>query len=210
MNAAINRDSNGRAAATTRPTPAPVARIGVDPGAFESFYREHREAVKRFVARRVADPYLVADLTAEVFVAALQSARGYDARRGAPRAWLLGIARNVVATESRRAAHELSAEAAAAGAGRALLRADDLVELHERIDAEATARSLYQEMSRISARDRAVLELVALDGLSLREAAAALDISQVAARVRLHRARRRLQDQLVQLHTGLQATEVVQ
>jgi len=41
-----------------------------------------------------------------------------------------------------------------------------------------------------------VLELVALDGLSAGEAGQALGIGAVAARVRLHRARRRLQSQL--------------
>jgi DNA-directed RNA polymerase specialized sigma24 family protein len=48
--------------------------IATDPDAFERFYREHVEAVQRFVARRVDDPYLAADLTADVFVAAIESA----------------------------------------------------------------------------------------------------------------------------------------
>ena len=51
-----------------------LAEITSDPDAFESFYRQHVEAVQRFVARRVADPYLVADLTAGVFVAVIESA----------------------------------------------------------------------------------------------------------------------------------------
>jgi RNA polymerase sigma-70 factor, ECF subfamily len=80
--------------------------------------------------------------------------------------------------------------------GRELVDEDDLVALHERIDAEATARSLYQELGLLSAGQRAVLELVALDGLTVGEAARALGISQVAARVRLHRARRLLEDGL--------------
>jgi DNA-directed RNA polymerase specialized sigma24 family protein len=40
------------------------------------------------------------------------------------------------------------------------------------------------------------MELVVLDGLSVRDAAEALGVSHVAARVRLHRARRLLQRQL--------------
>jgi DNA-directed RNA polymerase specialized sigma24 family protein len=48
--------------------------IATDPDAFERFYREHVEAVQRFVARRVDDPYLAADLTTDVFVAAIESA----------------------------------------------------------------------------------------------------------------------------------------
>ena len=42
------------------------AGIDEDPEAFEAFYRDHLETVRRFVARRVSDPHLAADLTAEV------------------------------------------------------------------------------------------------------------------------------------------------
>jgi RNA polymerase sigma-70 factor (ECF subfamily) len=68
------------------------AEISSDPDAFERFYRRHVEAVERFVARRVSDPCLVADLTADVFVAAIDSAGAYRRSRGEPRAWLFGIA----------------------------------------------------------------------------------------------------------------------
>ena len=44
-----------------------VTTIGTDPDALESFYREHVWAVQRFVARRVSDPHVAADLTADVF-----------------------------------------------------------------------------------------------------------------------------------------------
>jgi RNA polymerase sigma factor (sigma-70 family) len=170
------------------------AEISSDPDAFERFYREHVEAVQRFVARRVSDPYLAADLTADVFVAAIESARSYRRSRGEPRAWLFGIARNVVAGERRRSAKEL--RAAASFRGRELVDEDDLATLHERIDRESAARALYEELVRLPAGERAVLELVALDGLSVGEAGRALGIGAVAARVRLHRARRRLQNGL--------------
>src|SRR5262249_43273943 len=158
------------------------------------FYRGHVEAVQRFVARRVDDPYLAADLTADVFVAAIESASSYRRSRGEPVAWLFGIARNVVARERRRSAKELRATTRVRG--RELVGEDDLVASQERIDAEATARALYEEMAHLSAAERAVLELVALDGLTVGEAARALGIGPVAARVRLHRARRLLQDRL--------------
>ena len=42
-----------------------LTAIATDPEALEAFYREHVEAVQRFVARRVSDPHLAADLTAD-------------------------------------------------------------------------------------------------------------------------------------------------
>jgi RNA polymerase sigma factor (sigma-70 family) len=172
-----------------------LARIATDPEVFEAFYREHVEAVERFIARRVRDPYRAADLTADVFLAVIDSAHTYRAGRGNELAWLYGVARNVVAADRRRSGRELRASGRIR-AGRILVDADDLARLHERLDAEATARQLYLAMNRLSEGERAVLELVALEGLSAKEAARALGISPVAARVRLHRARRLLQKQL--------------
>jgi RNA polymerase sigma-70 factor, ECF subfamily len=174
-----------------------LTEITSDPDAFERFYREHVEAVQRFVARRVDDPYLAADLTADIFVAVIESAGCYRRSRGEPVAWLFGIARNVVAESHRRNARELRT-ATRIGA-RELVDEDDLAALHDRFDRESSARALYAELTELPAGERAVLELVALDGLSTHEAARALGISAVAARVRLHRARRRLQSHLLDL-----------
>lgn len=171
-----------------------LARIGRDPDAFEAFYREHIDTVQRFVARRVADPHLVADLTAEVFLAVIRSAHGYRADRGSVVGWLYGVAHNVVSAERRRRAREHRAHERAAG--RRELTGEDVARLEERIDAEARARELGAAMDRLSRGERAVLELVALDGLAVKDAAHALGVPQVTARVRLHRARRALRDHL--------------
>jgi RNA polymerase sigma-70 factor (ECF subfamily) len=174
--------------------PDELARIAHDPAAFEVFYREHVEAVERFVVRRVADPHLAADLIAEVFVAAIDAAPSYRRGRGVPAAWLFGIARNVVSAEHRRAGRERRAHAQVAG--RRLLDADDIARMHDRIDAAARARELYAALAGLPEGERAVFELTALDGVSPGEAAAVLGIRPVTARVRLHRARATLRGQL--------------
>ncbi|GAA4728049.1 RNA polymerase sigma factor [Phytohabitans rumicis] len=173
---------------------AEVARIGADPGAFETFYRAYVEAVQNFVARRVSDPYLVADLTAEVFLAAIDAAVTYRQARGTPIAWLYGIARRIVASEYRRGEREHRAVGRLAG--RRLVDDDDIARLEQRIDSHRQARLLYQSLDLLSDGERAVLELVALDGLTVAQAAQALGIAGVSARVRLHRARRLLRGQL--------------
>jgi RNA polymerase sigma factor (sigma-70 family) len=178
-----------------------LAQIASDPDAFEAFYRMHVDAVQRFVARRVDDPHLAADLIADIFLAAIDSAHTYSSDRGDPAQWLYGVARNVVAAERRRSAREL--RAASLISGRALVDSDDLADLVERIDAEARARQLYEAIGRLSDDDRDLLELVALDGLSVSDAATLLGLSPVAARVRLHRARQLLRARLAQPMTGL-------
>jgi RNA polymerase sigma factor (sigma-70 family) len=174
-----------------------VRRIGTDPEAFEAFYRAHVDAVERFVVRRVTDPHRAADLTAEVFLAAIESADGYRPSRGAPVAWLYGVARNVLAADRRRQGREL--DAVHRFGGRRLLDGDDIARMEDRIDAEAQAGRLYLALDWLSDAERAVLELVSVDGLSVHDAAHALGIRPVTARVRLHRARQRLREHLIPL-----------
>lgn len=174
--------------------PPDVTRIGIDPVVFEAFYREHVDAVQNFLARRVATPHLVADLTAEVFLVAIDAAVRYRTGLGTPVAWLFGIARRLVAAEHRRGQRE--SRATGRLAGRRLVDEDDYARLEQRIDSARRARGLYEAMDLLSEGERAVLELVALDDLSVAEAARVLGIAGVSARVRLHRARRLLRDRL--------------
>ena len=173
-----------------------VSQIGHDPDAFEAFYREHLGAVERFVARRVGDVHLAADLTADIFLAAIDAYASYRPDQARPGAWLMGISRNVVAGELRRRQRELHAVRRISG--RRLLDDDSAARIVDRIDAERETRRLYAALDRLSSRDRALMELVAIDGLPVSEAAAVLGVKPATARVRLHRSRR-----LVHEHLGL-------
>lgn len=177
------------------PTPySPLTRIGREPDAFEAFYRDHVEAVQRFVARRVDDPHLAADLTADVFLAAIDGAHTYVPTRGPVIAWLYGVGRNTIAAEVRRRSRELNAVRRISG--QRLLDAASQARIEERIDAERESRRLYRALAELNDDDRALLELVALDGLSVADAARSLGVKPATARVRLHRSRARLTETL--------------
>jgi RNA polymerase sigma factor (sigma-70 family) len=167
-----------------------LAAIGVDPGALPAFYLRHIARVTAMGVRRFDQPEDVADFVANVFLEVLRSAGGFDPGRGHAVAWLYGLGSNVAAAMYRQRARALRAEQQLQG--RALLDADDYARVEERIDAASDLRRTYAAMQRLGYQDRRVLELVAVDGLSAVEAAKALSISPVAARVRLTRARRRL------------------
>jgi RNA polymerase sigma factor (sigma-70 family) len=169
-----------------------VRALGRDPAAFEAFYRRQVHMVTGFVARRVSDPHLVDDLTTEVFLAAIEGSGGYRQGLGSESAWLVGIAHNVLAGERRRAARQLDKMLRAAG--RRTLDGDDIARLEERIDAQRAARHLMAAVERLPAGLRAVLELVDIDGLTVTDAAGALQIRPGTARVRLYRARRILRN----------------
>lgn len=177
--------------------------IGHDPAAFEAFYRRHVGDVSRFIARRVDDPYTAADLTADVFLAIIDSAHTYRPDRGSAIAWVYGVAHNVVAAERRRARRESTATGRIAG--RRLLDSADIARLEERIDAERAARRVYEALAGVPEPTRRLLELVAVDGLPVAEAAAAVGLSPIAARVRLHRARKYVREVVLLPSTGRNA-----
>jgi RNA polymerase sigma factor (sigma-70 family) len=81
-----------------------------DARAFGEFYARHERAVFRYFYRRVQDPELAADLSAECFAAALLSARRIPSDAPAV-AWLFGIAKNVLRRSAERRRVESRARA---------------------------------------------------------------------------------------------------
>ena len=77
-----------------------------NPEDFGRFYDRYVEMLLGYFARRVHDPELAADLTAETFAAALVARRRF--RRGPTPAvaWLFGIAQHKLADARRRGAAE--------------------------------------------------------------------------------------------------------
>ncbi|HXR29130.1 MAG TPA: RNA polymerase sigma factor [Solirubrobacteraceae bacterium] len=78
--------------------------------AFEVLYRRHNRVVLAFLARRVAQPELAADLLAETFAALLVVVRDPTRRLPeSPIAWLLGTARHLLIDSYRRGRVEAAA-----------------------------------------------------------------------------------------------------
>jgi RNA polymerase sigma-70 factor, ECF subfamily len=173
-----------------------LVAIASGPGAITEFYRRHVACVTGMAVRRFDNPEDVADFVATVFLEVLTSAGSFDPVRGRAVAWLYGLGGNVAIAMFRQRSRAAQAEQRVSG--RALLDADDYARVEERIDAAAEFRRAYVAMRELAEPDRKLLELVAIDGLSTREAAAAVGLSPVAARVRLSRARNRLRSVLGQ------------
>jgi RNA polymerase sigma factor (sigma-70 family) len=169
-----------------------LAAIAAGPGALPEFYRRHVAKVVGMGTRRFSCAEDVADFTADVFVEVLTSASTFDPRRGRAVPWLYGIAGHVAARMHRQRAREQ--EVTVRLAGRELLGEDDTTRVEQRIDAAHELRRVYEALQRLDPDERHLLELVAVDGLSPVEAAAALGVGRVALRVRLSRARRRLRE----------------
>lgn len=150
---------------------------------FGQLYREQGRAILAYALRRVEDPEDAADVVAETFLVVWRRLGEVPIGAGA-RPWLYAVARGVIAnlhrTERRktrlgqRLAQSLRTELAT----------------HRAPSGETT--EVLRAMSALDEDDRELLLLVAWEGLTPGEAAKALGISSLAARSRLHRARRRL------------------
>lgn len=73
-----------------------------DAQAFGVFYDRFEPELLAFLYRATGRADIAADLTAEVFAAALHSVRRFDPRLGSARAWLFGIARHELSDTWRR------------------------------------------------------------------------------------------------------------
>jgi RNA polymerase sigma-70 factor (ECF subfamily) len=163
------------------------------PEAFGELYARHFASVYRYVAGRLgADA--ADDLAAETFLAAFRRRTRFDPARGAVRPWLYGIATNLVAQHHRSESRRYAALARAGAdplflAGAAGSQEDRIT---DRVTAAWARPALAAALSRLPDRDRDVLLLTAIGGLSYAEVAFALGIPEGTVGSRLSRARRKL------------------
>ena len=156
---------------------------------FERDFLQHPQPLIRrvyaYVAYRVGDGPDAEDVTSEVFARALKARATYDPRKGEPVAWLIGIARRVVAEEFARRA--------AAPTGR-LVEVPGPSNLEEDLMRRAT---LAAAMSLLNERDAELIALSFGSDLSPAEIARLLKTRKNTIEVALHRASSRLAKSLL-------------
>jgi len=130
-----------------------------------------------------------ADLTAEVFARAWLSRGSFkDRAEGSARPWLLGIAQNILVDSLRRQRIEDKARARL-GLPRELVTEVGYELVEEQLSLPEAALKAIADLPET---DRQVLDLRVVEGRRYREIAAELNCTQVAARLRVSRALRRL------------------
>src|SRR6188472_1234339 len=87
---------------TMSATLEPPTSAGPAPLDFDALYRDARDDVYAYVVALLRSRSAAEDVTAQAFERAFRKVRSYDPRKGGPRAWLFGIARNAALDELRR------------------------------------------------------------------------------------------------------------
>lgn len=176
------------------------------PGAMDALVRSTYADVHRLCLRLLGDPADAADATQEVFVRVTQSVMGFRGE-AAFGTWLHRVTVNVCATAlrkrgDRRARGQIAGWRPFAlpdhqddrGADGTVAGDDPAGRVVELDEANQVARAIQE----LSEDDRVIVILRDIEGLSTKEAAKIIGISEAAAKVRLHRAHARLRQAIDQ------------
>lgn len=150
---------------------------------FGRLYRDQGRAVLAYALRRVESPEDAADVVSETFLVAWRRLEEVPVGPR-ERLWLYAVARRVTANLRRAEGRRTRLAERIAES----LRSETLANPAPSGDAATALRAMRE----LGEEDRELLLLVTWEELSPGQAAEVLGISSLAARSRLHRARRRL------------------
>lgn len=157
-----------------------------DPRAFEALYRKYVAQVYNLALYELRNPHAAEDLTAQVFLRALDALPSFREQSEPPgssfRVWLFQICRNALSNERRRVRRHPESP---------LELALD-VQSTDDVAAEALQREqldrAWQQISRLPTDRRQALVLRFVEEMSTREIGEVLGRSEGATRVLIHRA----------------------
>lgn len=163
-----------------------------DPAAFDWVYEAYRSKVFSFLVRLTRLRSLAEDLTQETFLRLARTAPRLNESSNL-RAWLFRVARNLAIDHQRWALLDFDSLFELSLIPRAQTAAHDPLDMTLASEMQARVESA---LASLSVEHREVLLLVSLEGLTPSEAAVVLDVSDVALRKRLSRARSQLASRL--------------
>ncbi len=172
-----------------------VQFVAGDPGAFVLFYRRHLAAILAFFLRRTGDPELTADLTAEVFAAALLAAPRYEPGDLPELAWLYGIAGHKLADSRRRGRVEDQARRRLALEPLVIDDAD-LARVEELASTGTDSETLDSAMRSLPSEQREAVQARVVEERPYSEIAAEMSCSELVVRQRVSRGLRALRSHI--------------
>ncbi len=166
-----------------------VPAVRSDAETVSAWFDEHARSLGAYAARRIGSG-LARDIVAETFRVACERYDQFDPVRGGERAWLFGIATNLIRRHWRTEERRLRIQAHAARIES--MRGDPLLRVDERLDASVRYERVVEAVAQLDPEDRDLLVLIAWEQMTSREAAAVLRIPAGTVRSRLNRIRNHL------------------
>jgi RNA polymerase sigma-70 factor, ECF subfamily len=157
-------------------------------GLAEMAFRRHHAQIYRYLQRRTGDPDRAEDLAQEVFADATAALLRADFEPRSMLAWLYTIAQRRFADDARRRQRAIDRLPAADAL-------DELPAPDANVDVDG---ALGSAITSLPPSQRQVISMKLLRGCSFREIAAALGVSEAAAKMRFQRALNALRADLEQ------------
>jgi RNA polymerase sigma factor (sigma-70 family) len=168
---------------------------------FTEIYHQNVAAVYRYCLRRCGTPHDAEELTALVFVECWRGRAKLDLYDGAPAAWLLGIATNLLRNSWRARRRREAALMRLRHEGAAFDATDDVV---GRVAGVTHEPRITSAVNGLPAQQRDVVSLCILGGLTSSEAAVALGVPVGTVKSRLSRGTATLRSLLGDLDPSLE------
>lgn len=170
-----------------------LASTHTDARAFGCFYDRYERPIMGYLLHRTRDVEVAADLTAEVFAAALVAANRYRAETQTAAPWLFTIAHHVLAKSRRRGRVDASARRRLGIEQAIRFEAGELAAAEIAVSDDSWALELLE---RLPADQRAAVRARILDERSYGDIAGELETSELVVRKRVSRGLRRLRAEL--------------
>jgi RNA polymerase sigma-70 factor (ECF subfamily) len=154
---------------------------------FIAVFSEHKDSVYRFAWRMTGSASTAEDVAQDCFVALLRTPQRYNAGRGPLRAYLIGVARNIILNRWRSESRWSPL--------------DDDAFIAEPLDPGRfeAAELVEQAVQSLPPLQREALILAEYEEMTVAEVARAVDSEVSAVKARLHRARENLRRLLAPL-----------
>lgn len=166
---------------------------------FEAAVERHQRRVFTFARYLLSNSEEAEDVAQEVFVKLWD--KGDAIAPDSMEAWLLRVTRNACFDLLRRRRGRLK-EVSHSEANSSLEVASTMPDPEILAASSQLGRRLLEALSMLAEPHRSIVILREIEGLSCREIGTIVDMTEGSVRVSLHRARRRLRDQLREVHHG--------
>jgi RNA polymerase sigma factor (sigma-70 family) len=158
-----------------------IARCHRDSEAFGVLYDRYRDRIYHFVYLRLRERAATEDVVAEIFVKALKGLPSYRCGQGPFSAWLYGIAKNCVIDHVRAARPILALELQPD-------LADPATSVEEQAIERAAVAQVWKAVDGLSQAQRTAVVLRLERDLPIAEIAGAMNRTEGAVKLLLHRA----------------------
>ena len=140
---------------------------------FEEMYQEYFPKIYNYIFYRLLSREETEDLLSEIFIKAVKNAASFDQSKGSFNSWIFRIAKNTLINHYRSAKNSVSLDDDESGIVLSVNFEDQLGQI-----SSEKRKVLYQELAKLSERERLIIYHKFFDGYNNRQIAMLLEMNE--------------------------------